>query len=246
MMRILVERCIHRVRVPRGMRRIDRQEDSLVRCTSNKTTTTTRRLKDWFTQGSSSVSQWFHLGSNKRFDTATIDVMSKVAKAKAVLTTKSTITPPVSSMTLQSTTTRLFRHGTTVMTDTIAKVAQASSKSTVIQSWQERIQAHIGGAMSKTIAFQQRFRLLGQTVRSTRDQALRWFFVWSLAAIGVYGVATTLPKELIQYAMTKDTSVPATEGPNETIDKPIHDHATETCTQTITNYLRNAFVWWEK
>ena len=35
--------------------------------------------------------------------------------------------------------------------------------------------------------------------RDTRNRALKWLWWWGLAAIGVYGLATTLPRELIKY-----------------------------------------------
>ena len=35
--------------------------------------------------------------------------------------------------------------------------------------------------------------------RETRDKALRWIWWWSLAAVGIYGFATSLPREMIRY-----------------------------------------------
>jgi len=35
--------------------------------------------------------------------------------------------------------------------------------------------------------------------RDTRDRVLKWLWWWGLAAVGVYGLATTLPRELIKY-----------------------------------------------
>ena len=41
--------------------------------------------------------------------------------------------------------------------------------------------------------------------RETRDNALRWIWWWSLAAVGIYGFATSLPREMIRYyAATQD------------------------------------------
>ena len=41
--------------------------------------------------------------------------------------------------------------------------------------------------------------------RETRDKALRWIWWWSLAAVGIYGFATSLPREMIRYyAATQD------------------------------------------
>ena len=255
MMIFLAKRWSHRLNIPREMRNILRQDYFLVRCKSDKTTTkttstiTSRIWNSQFTQRFSSlVSQWFHLGSNNKcFDTATNAALSNIAKAKEILNTTLTIIPSFSSTrSFPPITTRLVQHGTTIMTNTISKVTQASSKLGVIQKWQTRIQAYFGSAMSRHIAFQQQCRQLSQTVRSKRDQALQWFFVWSLAAIGVYGVATTLPKELLHYAMTKDSSTPATEDANKTIDKTNHQYSIERYTQTVINYLRNMFVGWEK
>jgi hypothetical protein len=39
--------------------------------------------------------------------------------------------------------------------------------------------------------------------RSTRDRALKWLWWWGLAAVGVYGFATSVPRELIRYAARK-------------------------------------------
>lgn len=36
--------------------------------------------------------------------------------------------------------------------------------------------------------------------RNTRDKALTWLWWWGLAAVGVYGFATAVPRELIRYA----------------------------------------------
>jgi hypothetical protein len=33
----------------------------------------------------------------------------------------------------------------------------------------------------------------------------RWLWWWSLAAIGVYGIATTVPRELVKYALVGDS-----------------------------------------
>ena len=50
------------------------------------------------------------------------------------------------------------------------------------------------------------------------------FFWWSLSAIAVYGIATTLPKELIQLAVTKSTTPPTTatktDVPSDEIQPP--------------------------
>jgi len=58
-----------------------------------------------------------------------------------------------------------------------------------------------------TNAIKQQLGTVGNHIRSRRDQALRWFFCWSLAAVGIYGLATTLPRELIHhyYEMRKHT-----------------------------------------
>lgn len=41
--------------------------------------------------------------------------------------------------------------------------------------------------------------------RESRDKALRWIWWWSLAAVGIYGFATSLPREMIRYyASTQD------------------------------------------
>mmetsp|Transcript_37755 Transcript_37755/g.82252 ORF Transcript_37755/g.82252 Transcript_37755/m.82252 type:complete len:277 (-) Transcript_37755:227-1057(-) len=50
--------------------------------------------------------------------------------------------------------------------------------------------------------------------RDTRDKALKWLWWWGLAAVGVYGFATSVPRELIRYASSKqDKSDPSSERP---------------------------------
>ena len=41
--------------------------------------------------------------------------------------------------------------------------------------------------------------------RETRDRTLKWIWWWSLAAVGIYGFASSLPRELIRhYAATRE------------------------------------------
>ena len=42
-------------------------------------------------------------------------------------------------------------------------------------------------------------------VQEFGQSTLRWFWWWSLAVVAVYGIATTLPKELIRYAVVNDS-----------------------------------------
>lgn len=50
--------------------------------------------------------------------------------------------------------------------------------------------------------------------RETRDRTLKWIWWWSLAAAGIYGFASSLPRELIRhYAATREE--------NDTSEEPI-------------------------
>jgi hypothetical protein len=65
-------------------------------------------------------------------------------------------------------------------------------------------------AVSKTTETSERIRkstfgVFGN-VQETGRKAIRWLWWWSLAAIGVYGVATTIPREFVRYALTGDDS----------------------------------------
>ena len=42
-------------------------------------------------------------------------------------------------------------------------------------------------------------RTLATELRETKDKALRWLWWWSLAAVGVYAFASSVPRELIRY-----------------------------------------------
>jgi ElaB/YqjD/DUF883 family membrane-anchored ribosome-binding protein len=47
------------------------------------------------------------------------------------------------------------------------------------------------------------FGVLGNAQESGK-KVLRWIWWWSLAAIGVYGIASTVPRELVRYALEGD------------------------------------------
>ena len=49
------------------------------------------------------------------------------------------------------------------------------------------------------------FGVLGN-VTDVAKVSLRWLWWWSLAVVAVYGIATTLPKELLRYAVTNDSN----------------------------------------
>jgi hypothetical protein len=42
--------------------------------------------------------------------------------------------------------------------------------------------------------------------RETRDRAFQWVWWWSLAAVGIYGFASSLPREVIRYYAAQDGS----------------------------------------
>lgn len=47
-------------------------------------------------------------------------------------------------------------------------------------------------------AFKSRAPIFASSIHKTSKKAVRWFWLWSLTAIGVYGIATTVPKEMIR------------------------------------------------
>ena len=53
--------------------------------------------------------------------------------------------------------------------------------------------------------------------RETKDKALRWIWWWSLAAVGIYGFATSLPREMIRYYASKqdDNSIASGDSINK-------------------------------
>lgn len=60
------------------------------------------------------------------------------------------------------------------------------------------------------------FKIFGNYVANQWQATPIWnrFFWWSLSAIAVYGIATTLPKEIVKYAIVSTTAVekPSSEG----------------------------------
>ena len=54
--------------------------------------------------------------------------------------------------------------------------------------------------------------------RETKDKALRWIWWWSLAAVGIYGFATSLPREMIRYYASKQDDNSIASGDSMTKD----------------------------
>ena len=54
--------------------------------------------------------------------------------------------------------------------------------------------------------------------RETKDKALRWIWWWSLAAVGIYGFATSLPREMIRYYASKQDDDSIASGDSITKD----------------------------
>jgi hypothetical protein len=107
-------------------------------------------------------------------------------------------------------TTQVASHASSAATRALQHGATLASRA-VVNSTKAVASVAMGGIQSS-------LRRVGDEVRSTRDQAFRWFFWWSLAAVGVYGVATTLPRELIQYAAAKKTTTTVDVEKKESIE----------------------------
>jgi hypothetical protein len=85
---------------------------------------------------------------------------------------------------------------------------------------QESAKEGVGNAIETTIhrpiraaseSIQETSQQLVEGITSSGTKLLRWVWWWSLAAVAVYAVATTLPMALIKYAMEKpqqETSAP--------------------------------------
>jgi hypothetical protein len=92
----------------------------------------------------------------------------------------------------------------------------------------------------------QRFRYttdrLVDTVFGSGTKLLRWLCIWSLAAIFVYGVATTLPIQLIKYSMeTKaTTTIKDDNDNNNNTNLPTKSILPENATSAI----KSIFRWW--
>ena len=75
-----------------------------------------------------------------------------------------------------------------------------------------------------TQASRNAFNKASETISFGRDYSTKvmwWLWWWSLAAIGVYGIATTLPKELVKIAFENSTKKEASDQQEET--KPPHN-----------------------
>jgi hypothetical protein len=75
------------------------------------------------------------------------------------------------------------------------------------------VQSGVGGAMSSTLqAIAQPIRNLQTWVTNKWQTIPVWnrFWWWSLAAIGVYGIATTVPKEVVRLTIQQQSSSAAT------------------------------------
>ena len=79
---------------------------------------------------------------------------------------------------------------------------EITSRATTVVETASRTAPRVASAASSAACQNVRYatETLIHDAKDTRDRALRWLWWWGLAAVGVYGVATSLPRELICYA----------------------------------------------
>jgi hypothetical protein len=87
-----------------------------------------------------------------------------------------------------------YQKGKSVALDQVSSASKRASSS--VRNASSTIATKTSETINETIA--EGKKLAPQAATS----AINWFWWWSLAAIGVYGIATTIPKELIRYALS--------------------------------------------
>lgn len=157
-----------------------------------------------FKQGSSATSDVIKNATNKVANEVSKQVTrgSKVATSVASEALKKTQSAALDAVRSTSSKVSNQVQSATKVTSGVAR-DQVQSASKAVCDGSKR-------AVSKTTETSERVRkstfgVFGN-VQETGRKAIRWLGWWSLAAIGVYGLATTIPRELVRYALTGDDS----------------------------------------
>jgi hypothetical protein len=179
---------------------------------ASKTLRKTQQMtQDAAAQAAKSFSETL-LAGRKNFDQAMQQTSSQLQESASSLT-------QTTKETAKEQGTKLTRASSEIITkasQTVRQVVQDSAKATkqaTRQVVEERVHRPLK-ATSESIS--QKSQELVVNVTSTGTKLLRWAFWWTLAAVFVYGVASTLPMALIKYTL---------ERRNEKIDQEAEDQS---------------------
>lgn len=193
--------------------------NQVVRLPSRKSTTDglKERLSHWLQQGSKKASDVIKTKADDALD----KLQSQARKASHQASVQAqNVYQQGSSQAVEA-----YQRSSSVASEALQK-GKASAKD-LLQSSSKVVSEQLQTAASQTTqaitqtskvaaeATTQRLRntSLGMMTRAQEigQKALRWFFWWSLAAIAVYGFATSIPTALVKYSMSGKKSASTDE-----------------------------------